>query len=119
MKFLKRRWLVLCCFLLAGLLIILVLPTMLGSKWIYDPLLQSFAKDKLNLDIAEVQLRWLSPLELKGISVSEPDDSGKGRSVKPLLTSSSIKADRGLLSYVLSGRKLGRIEIVNHFDTSK
>ncbi|MFN9641504.1 MAG: hypothetical protein ACK56W_16050, partial [Pirellula sp.] len=112
MKFLKRRWLVLCCFLLAGLLIVLVLPTMLGSKWIYDPLIQSFAKDKLNLDIAEVQLRWLSPLELKGISVSEPDDSGKGRSVKPLLTISSIKTDRGLLSYVLSGRKLGRIEIV-------
>lgn len=111
MKFLKRRWLVLCCFLLAGFLIVLALPTMLGSKWIYDPLIQSFAKDKLNLEIAEVKLRWFSPLELKGISVSEPSDSSKGRSVKPLLTISSIKTDRGLLPYMLSGRKLGRIEI--------
>jgi hypothetical protein len=112
MKFFKRRWLVLCCFLLAGFLIVLALPTMLGSKWIYDPLIQSFAKDKLNLDIAEVQLRWFSPLELKGISVSEPNDPSRGRSIKPLLTISSIKTDRGLLSYMLSGRKLGRVEIV-------
>lgn len=114
MKFLKRRWLVVCCLLLACVSIVLALPTFLGSKWIYDPLIQSFAKDKLSLDIANVQIRWFSPLELKGITVSEPSNpsNSKQTSIKPLLSISAIKTDRGLLSYLLSGRKLGRIEII-------
>jgi hypothetical protein len=112
MKFLKRRWMVLGCIFLAGISIVLALPTLLGSKWIYDPLIQSFAKDKLDLDITEVRLRWFSPLQLQGITVSEPTDQEKAGTFQPLLTVSSIKTDRGLLSYLLSGRKLGRIEIV-------
>ena len=114
MNFLKRRWLVVCCLLVASVSIVLALPTLLGSKWIYDPLIQSFAKDKLNLDIANVQLRWFSPLELNGITVSEPTNPSnlKQTSIKPLLSISAIKTDRGLLSYLLSGRKLGRIEII-------
>lgn len=82
-----------------------MLPTILGARWIYQPLVDQLAADDFRLQIASVKLRWLSPLKFEGVELHETD----GQS---LLTVSEIKTDRGLLWYLIGGRKLGRIEIV-------
>lgn len=93
-------------------LLLLALPTMLGSRWIYEPLIQRLAQDQFQLEIDSVKLRWFSPLEFQGISIRDsgaPDT--KSLSV-PLVTIRSVKSNRGLLGYLINGRNLGRIEVL-------
>lgn len=82
-----------------------LLPQLLGTRWIYQPIVDQLAADNFRLQIASVKLRWLSPLRFEGVELSET--SGQS-----LLSISEVKTDRGLLRYMLGGRKLGRIEIV-------
>ena len=109
----KRKWLRVVGIVLIGFLaLILAFPTMLGSRWIYKPLIHRLAKDQFQLDIESVKLRWFSPLEFRGISISQLDvlpDRSNGNS--PLVTIHSIKSNRGLLAYLLNGRNLGQEEI--------
>ena len=104
------RWLAAVCVPLLGL--VLFLPTMLGSKWIYDPLLKRLANDDFELGIDSVKLSWFSPLEFQGITVRQtiPPDSEPFSSA-PLVSIRSIQSNRGLLGYLLNGRNLGRIQI--------
>jgi hypothetical protein len=112
------RWLAVVCVPLLGL--VLFLPTMLGSKWIYDPLLKRLANDDFELGIDSVKLSWFSPLEFQGITVRQtiPTDSepiGASSSTPfpsaPLISIRSIQSNRGLFGYLLNGRNLGRIQI--------
>ena len=112
------RWLAAVCVPLLGL--VLFLPTMLGSKWIYDPLLKRLANDDFELGIDSVKLSWFSPLEFQGITVRQtiPTDSepiGASSSTPfpsaPLISIHSIQSNRGLFGYLLNGRNLGRIQI--------
>lgn len=112
------RWLAAVCVPLLGL--VLFLPTMLGSKWIYDPLLKRLANDDFELGIDSVKLSWFSPLEFQGIIVRQtiPTDSepiGASSSTPfpsaPLISIRSIQSNRGLFGYLLNGRNLGRIQI--------
>ena len=104
------RWLAAVCVPLLGL--VLFLPTMLGSKWIYDPLLKRLANDDFELGIDSVKLSWFSPLEFQGITVRQtiPPDSEPFSSA-PLVSIRSIQSNRGLFGYLLNGRNLGRIQI--------
>ena len=85
---------------------------MLGSKWIYDPLLKRLANDDFELGIDSVKLSWFSPLEFQGITVRQtiPPDSEPFSSA-PLVSIRSIQSNRGLFGYLLNGRNLGRIQI--------
>ncbi len=112
------RWLAAVCLPLLGL--VLFLPTMLGSKWIYDPLLKRLANDDFELGIDSVKLSWFSPLEFQGITVrqtiptdSEPISASSSTPLPsaPLISIRSIQSNRGLLGYLLNGRNLGRIQI--------
>jgi len=112
------RWLAAVCLPLLGL--VLFLPTMLGSKWIYDPLLKRLANDDFELGIDSVKLSWFSPLEFQGITVRQtipPDSEPSSASssiplpLTPLVSIRSIQSNRGLLGYLLNGRNLGRIQI--------
>ncbi|MCC6510518.1 MAG: hypothetical protein IT423_15560 [Pirellulaceae bacterium] len=83
------------------------LPTIIGSRWIYQPLIDRLAADNFRLTIDSVRLRWLSPLRLEGIQLNDP-----GRDGTSLVTVKQIQTDRGLLAYLIGGRRLGRLEIV-------
>ncbi len=106
-------------------LFVVCLPTLLGSQWLYRPLLKSLASDDFDLEVDSVKLRWLQPLELNGIRISNsatappleqkvaPELSLASRSGKPLLAIQQVRSNRGLLAYLWNGRNLGRIEIVH------
>ena len=110
----NRLWLKIAGALAIGLfLFVLALPTMLGSRWIYEPLIQRLAKDQFQLEIGSVSLSWLSPLEFQGISIRESSAADSKNVSVPLITIRSVKSNRGLLGYLINGRNLGRIEILD------
>ena len=84
---------------------VLMLPTILGTKWIYQPLVDRLAADNFELTIDSVQLRWFSPLKFERIAVKQADGLG-------LVSIAEIRSNRGLLGFLLGGRRLGRIEVV-------
>jgi hypothetical protein len=109
----NRLWLKLVGAVVIGVfLFVLALPTMLGSRWIYEPLIQRLAKDQFQLEIDSVNLSWLSPLEFRGISIRESTAPDTKHLSEPLITIRSVKSNHGLLGYLLNGRNLGRIELL-------
>jgi hypothetical protein len=108
----NRRWLKIVGGLGLGLFLALLgLPMLLGSRWIYEPLIQRLAQDRFRLEVDSVKLRWFSPLEFQGISISDLNTSGGATLSKPLISIRTVKSDRSLFGYLLNGRNLGRIEI--------
>ncbi len=98
---------------IALLVFVLVLPTLLGSRWVYEPLIKRLARDQFALEMASVKLRWFSPIEFQGITISQSEKGeGNNKGVAPLVSIRSIKSNRGLLAYLLNGRNLGRVEIL-------
>ena len=91
-----------CVLLVAGLL---ALPTVLGTKWIYQPLVDRLAADDFLVSVDGVRLRWFSPLKFDRIEVKQSDGTA-------LISVEQIRTDRGLFGYLIGGRKVGRIEIV-------
>ena len=109
----SRRWLKIVGPLAIGLfLVLLALPTMLGSRWIYEPLIKRLAQDQFLLDIEAVKLRWFSPLEFQGVSIRETSPPDAQGLAVPLIKIRSVQSNRGLFGYLISGRNLGRIEIL-------
>jgi hypothetical protein len=96
----------------AGLVLLLALPTMLGSKWIYEPIIKRLAQDQFKLEIGAVKLSWFSPLEFEEIQISQTVDGLVAREIPPLVTIRSVRSNRGLLGYLMNGRNLGRVEII-------
>ncbi len=86
------------------LLLLLVLPTLIGTKWIYQPLVDRLAADDFVVKLDGVRLGWFTPLRFRGIEIKQVDGPS-------LLTVDEINTDRGLLGYLLSGRRMGRIQI--------
>ena len=84
---------------------LLVLPTVLGTKWIYQPLVNRVAADDFALSVESVRLRWFSPLKFTGIEVKQSDGTS-------LISVDEFRTDRGLFGYLIGGRRVGRIEIV-------
>ena len=103
----RMKQLAIFCLALSALLLVgvLLLPTILGTKWIYQPLVDRLAADNFDLSIDSVHLRWFSPLSFERIDVKQSDGLG-------LVSIAEIRSDRSLLGYFLGGRRLGRIEIV-------
>ncbi len=96
----------------ALLVLVLALPTMLGSKWVYEPLIKRLARDQFTLDIASVQLGWFRPLEFNDIAIGQAvSGSNNANGIAPLILIRSIRSNRGLLGYLINGRNLGRVEI--------
>ena len=86
------------------LLVVLLVPTILGSRWIYQPLLSRFEAGEYRLQIDSVRFRWFSPLVFRGVSVKPLDGP-------TLFSVREVKTDRGLLGYILGGRRLGRVDV--------
>jgi hypothetical protein len=99
----KILWMTLGLFA-AFCFLVLLLPTVLGSKWVSQPIIQRLAQNRFILDIDSVRLRWFTPLEFTGITVKQDDQV-------PLLTIDSIKSSRSLIGYLWNGRDLGKLTI--------
>jgi hypothetical protein len=98
------RWLGLgFCLLLLG---VAVLPMLLGSRWVYGPLLRRLEAGDFRLSVGAAQLRWFSPLVFRDIAIQESDGP-------ELLKIRQVRTDRGLFASLLSGRRIGRLEIVD------
>lgn len=101
----KRLWATASVVGLGGVMFLLALPTLLGTKWIYQPLVDRLKAEDFELQIDSVRLRWFSPLHFAGLRLQQSDGSS-------LISIAEVKSNRGLLGYLLGGRRLGRIEIV-------
>jgi hypothetical protein len=119
----SRRWWFLGLLVVAAIAVAM-LPTLAGSRWVYEPLLRSLQREDFLFRVDSVQLRWFQPLVLRGISVSQttpktadilPDfkqtDAPKSSSLE-LLSIAEVRSNRSLLSYLINGRNLGRIDII-------
>ncbi len=85
-------------------IVVAVLPTLVGSRWIYEPFLKRLAANDFRVSVGEIYLRWLSPVRFGDIAIRQ--ESGQ-----QLITIEQIKTDRSLIGHLLGGRQLGRIEI--------
>ena len=57
----KRKWWRAISIVCIGLSVfILAIPTILGTRWIYEPLIKRLAMDEFDLNIESVQLGWFS-----------------------------------------------------------
>ncbi len=84
--------------------VVLVLPSVLGSKWLYQPVLERLAKQGLIVEIERLELGWLTPLRVQNIQVQMAD----GKSVLAIRQWSS---SRTLWGFLLHGRDLGEFVI--------
>ena len=68
-----KRWIWLG-FAVLGLAIavVLALPSIAGSKWVYQPLVDRLAAEKFKLTIDEVSLGWFRPISFGKIELTSP-----------------------------------------------
>ncbi len=100
----RKYWIFFGVLVLFGLAGLLALPTLLGSRWIYQSLLDRLEADDFHLEVAAVRLRWFTPISLEGIEIRQE----KGPT---LLSIEKISSNRGLLGFLIGGRHLGRVTI--------
>ena len=108
-KPLLRRW---SLWLLVGVVGIVALlgavPSVLGSKWLYQRLVDQLAIEGFRLKVESAQFAWFRPLSLQGIELEQSDRSDRPSS---LLSIESITSNRSMLGYLLYGRDLGKLTI--------
>ncbi len=96
-----------------GFLLLLAAPSLISKKQFYEPFIRSLARDQFLLEIDRVQAGWFRPIEVSGVVVSDlAPESSKDAATAHLLTIKNLRTDRSLIGYLLGGRKLGRIEII-------
>ncbi len=91
--------------LILALIGVAFIPSLFGSRFIYQPLLQRFKAGDFRFSAESVKLGWFSSVVVKGIDLSETNG-------RHLLRIEEIRNDRGLLSSFLHGRDLGTFTIV-------
>jgi len=110
-KPLFRRW---STWSLLGLVSLIALvgaiPTIMGSRWLYQRLVDQLAIEGFRLKVDSAQFAWFRPLSIHGIELEQVDAPQKARS---LLSIDSIASNRSLMGYLLYGRDLGRVTIHN------
>lgn len=113
-----RRW---STWLTIGLLsiiaIVAAIPSILGSKWLYQRLVDQLAIEGFRLEVDSAEFSWLRPLAIHGIDIQQVDASEgaqekRSRDSRSLLSIESIASDRSLIGYLIHGRDLGKVTIV-------
>jgi hypothetical protein len=91
-----------------GLLIAIaaaLVPRWFSGNWLIQPLLDRLAKGEYQLTSDRVELSWLGPMSLHGVTIAP---LGQPR----VLHVEQVRTQRGLIGFLLGGRKLGEITIV-------
>ncbi len=91
-----------------AVLTVLFLPQLLGSRWVYRPLLERLRAGDFGLTVDSVELSWLQPVRLRGLTIADLSDDADS---PPLVQVGRVETDRGPLAYLFSGRDLGRLLI--------
>jgi len=99
----RWRWLGVLGLLLA--LAIAMIPRWISGNWLMQPLLDRLAKGEYQLTSDRVELSWLGPMSLHGVTIAP---LGQPR----VLHVDQVRTQRGLIGFLLGGRKLGEITIV-------
>ena len=84
-----------------------LLPQLVSSRWVYDPLLQRLHAEEFHLNVNAVTLRWFAPIRLEGISLEQQNRPGA-----KLLSIREVVAEKGLFGFLLSRQQLGRWEVI-------
>ena len=98
------------------LVAIAAFPSIVGSRWFYQPLIDRLAVKGFRLQVDNADIRWLQPLALRGVRLEQVDAPKSGNAEKKqrgsLAEIKAIESNRSLLGYLLGGRDLGRLRIV-------
>jgi len=101
---------------LAAVVGVILLPQLVSSRWVYGPMIDRLGAGNFRLSIDSVELNWLRPIRFSGVSISEAVGGKKGapdvKPAEPLVEVAEIATDRGLIGFILSGRELGKLEII-------
>ncbi len=91
-------------------------PTIVGSRWFYQPLVDRLAVQGFRLHIDEARIRWLQPLELRGVRIEQLDapklERASNEQPFDLVAIKAIESNRSLIGYLLGGRDLGRLRVI-------
>lgn len=98
-------------------LMIAAFPTIVGSRWFYQPLVDRLAIQGFRLQIDKAEIRWLQPLALRGIHLKQIDapkldQAGDRAQARDVIEIKAIESNRSLIGYLLGGRDLGQLRIV-------
>jgi hypothetical protein len=91
------------------------LPQLLGSKWLYQKLVDRMAVEGFRLQIDRAELGWFRPIALRGIRIEQLDApksevaSPPNRKPVDLISIEAIESNRSLLGYLVYGRDLGQV----------
>jgi len=100
-----------------AILAIAFLPSLLGSRWVYQKLVDRLAIEGFRLEIQSAEIGWLRPIAFRGIRIEQidaPKPVGDAAASKrlDLLSIDAVESNRSLIGYLLGGRDLGKITIV-------
>ena len=87
-------------------ILIVILPMLMSSKWVYGPLVERLKAENFHLSVGAVRLSWLAPIRMQQLSIEQEHRPGA-----KLLIIREVVADRGLLGFLFSGSQLGRWEV--------
>lgn len=113
MRFAKSwKWLLIT--LGVVVVLFLALPSILGRRFVYQPLIDRLAAERFQLTIDQVELGWFRPISFNNIrlKLDEDDDANPSLTSTPLVEIAKLGSDRSLLGFLLAGRDLGTIEVV-------
>lgn len=102
----KRKWLRrLGIIAMAGLLLLLALPTLVVNRTVLVPVINRFGGiAPLKFDAESISGGWLSSVGVSGVSVTD----GEGKQVAKV---HRVRTSKSLLSWIMASSDLGRIEI--------
>ncbi len=106
--FLLRRGLLVIGLAIA--LLMVLLPRLLSSQWVYSRWVDQFRLANYQLQIQQVSLRWFGPLQFDGITIRQldtNDDELPTVNRNDLIQIQSIHSTSGLLGLLLAGDDLG------------
>lgn len=122
-------WSILGCVLILFSLLAF-LPSIVGSRWFYQKLVDKLAVEGFRLEIGSADISWIRPIALRDIQLeqlegpsSKESDSfaiqttqqgspQNDRRKLSLLSVQAVESNRSLLGYLIGGRNLGKITIV-------
>ncbi|MCU0710056.1 MAG: hypothetical protein MUF23_17380, partial [Pirellula sp.] len=111
----KRAWRWWLWIPLALFLVLAALPSLLGSKWVYQKLVDRLALEGFQLQIDAAEIGWLRPIAFRGIRLEQIDAPKLDTSTKTrkmnLLEVEAIESNRSLIGYLVAGRDLGQLKI--------
>ncbi len=114
--FLRKRWKWIVLPIAMLFVVVLSLPTLVGVKWFYQPMLDRLSADNFHVTVDSVEVGWFRPIAFRNIKLYQSEADAKvSNSVEQikLLSIRSIESNRSLLGFILGGRNLGTIQIVD------